>query len=141
METENMVETAETAENDAILDNVKVATYYSENADPAWLGFVVLPKGDQWGVRFSAATEAEVIEKALKVYKSEVEKGIRLGITHAPDGVPATSKPKGDGDGRSALTGSVWVLNRTTGHRARVPADQWADYEAKGYIKAGPRTK
>ena len=45
-------------------------------------------------------------------------------------------------DGRAAaFTGKVWMLNRTTGERARIEAGLVAEYEGKGFIKAGPRSK
>ena len=45
-------------------------------------------------------------------------------------------------DGRvAAFAGKVWMLNRTTGERARIEVGLVAEYEGKGFIKAGPRSK
>jgi len=61
----------------------------------------------------------------------------------------ATGQQWGSGDGwgtpvdgrAAAFTGKVWMLNRTTGERARIEAGLVAEYEGKGFIKAGPRSK
>jgi hypothetical protein len=37
--------------------------------------------------------------------------------------------------------GKVWVANTTTKDKRRVPEAELSDYYAKGYVKAGPRTK
>lgn len=37
------------------------------------------------------------------------------------------------------MTGKVWMLN-SANHRVRINASEQADYEAKGYIRGGPRS-
>jgi hypothetical protein len=44
--------------------------------------------------------------------------------------------------GRGGMfVGKVWMLNRSTGERARVLPGEVADYVAKGFEKGGPRSK
>ena len=37
--------------------------------------------------------------------------------------------------------GKIWMLNRQTGERVRVMPNEVVEYEIKGYIKGGPRSK
>lgn len=43
-------------------------------------------------------------------------------------------------DAHHGLSGSVWVINHTTKHKSRVPANELENYLNKGYEKGGPRT-
>jgi len=50
----------------------------------------------------------------------------------------ASASIKGRGE---CFAGKVWMLNRSTGERARVLPGEVADYAAKGYERGGPRSK
>lgn len=64
--------------------------------------------------------------------------GPRFKSSH-PDQVKSDcpAKPKST----HGNVGKAWMLNRATGERARVDVGQIAEYEAKGFIKGGPRSK
>lgn len=118
---------------------MKTVTYHSVNAKPdeAWLAYIELPNGQQWLVRCSAATELEAIEKATSLWEAERAKAVALEPHRTSDAPSSTVKPSGKGHW---FTGLKWVLNRSTGHKARVRPDEVAGYLANGYIQAGPRS-
>jgi hypothetical protein len=148
-------------------EHIEVVTYSSANAKPheRWLAFVLI-NGKQWLVRFSGPDEASTAERARNFYKAEKERQTRLCGDDAPSPVTVREKasiivsggagvnktapadgfksdwggPASPGRGH-ALKGMVWVANRDTKHKTRIKADELAAYEAKGYIKAGPRTQ
>lgn len=53
--------------------------------------------------------------------------------------VPASNGWGSSGDHK--MIGKVWMLNRTTGERTRIDGGLVAEYEGKGFVKAGPRSK
>lgn len=74
-----------------------------------------------------------------RIVKEEVKKFLPLNPPKQDDqGVkPKVDKPKST----HGNVGKAWMLNRVTGERARVDVSQVAVYEAKGFIKGGPRSK
>lgn len=124
---------------------IAVATYHSTNAKPdeLWLGYCILPSGQQLLVRFSGATEESVIAKARAFYEKEKARQDRLyGSTAAAADNDAISDDDDVPSGRGVqFVGKVWMLNRETGERARVIPAEVADYAAKGYVRGGPRSK
>lgn len=124
---------------------VDVVTYHSQNAKPheAWIGYVVLSDGNQLQVRISAATEAAVIAKAQAFWATEKERQDRVrasvGGEDAPEGENLIQGAAINNQHR--FSGKVWLLNRTTGERARVEANRVGDYESRGFVKGGPRSK
>lgn len=36
--------------------------------------------------------------------------------------------------------GQIWVVNRATAHKTKIAADRLQEFEAKGYVKGGPRS-
>jgi hypothetical protein len=118
----------------------QVVTYYSSNAKPnqAWIAYALLPDGNIWQVRCEGASEQEASQKAINLYEAEKGKWARLEPYKHEDSDEAEYKPSGRGVG---LAGKIWVFNRATGQRARIDAAEMASYEAKGYIKGGPRSK
>lgn len=123
---------------------MQIVTYHSTNAKPseAWMAFVVLPNGSTVQVHFKAATEQSAKDNAETFYIAEKERQLKLCGTSAAEPVSnpvVSSEPK---SGRGAgFVGSVWVLNRSTGHKARIQASELAGYEANGYVRGGPRSK
>ena len=123
-----------------MIDETSVVTYKSENAattNLTWLAFVVLPSGKLWDVRFSGATEAEAVQKAVTLWNSEKA---RCGITHS---APAPDDPWADvpsASGRGAhFVGTVWMKNKATNERKRVPLTEISMYEKNGFERSGPR--
>jgi hypothetical protein len=51
--------------------------------------------------------------------------------------VPAVKKPVEDR--RHHWIGTIWMLNRETGERARVKPSEVVEYETKGFIRRGIR--
>lgn len=124
---------------------VDVVTYHSQNAKPheCWIGYVVLSDGNQLQVRISGATEQAVIDKARWFWASEKARQDRarasIGDQAASDGENLISdRPSGKGQ---VFLGKVWMLNRATGERARVDAGEVGNYEGRGFVKGGPRSK
>ena len=118
-----------------------VVTYHSVNAKPhqQWIGYAVLPDGNQWGVRFEGRAELEVIDRARAFYAKEKARQDRLFPGAAVEAQQEKESPEGPGRGHAA-SGTVWLLNRKTQARARVAPDQVAECLAKGYVRAGPKT-
>jgi hypothetical protein len=125
-----------------------VITYHSVNPDALtpWVAYIVLDNGEYWGVRFSEDTEEAVIDAALNRWKIEKAKGERLSpsapvtpsakLPSVRTKLSTTPSPEATG-----LAGKVWMLNRVTGHRARVNAPELDSYLSRGYVKGGPRSK
>lgn len=123
-------------------------TYHSHNAKPdeAWIAYVILPDGSNWGVRFTGATEADATLRARTLYEREKSRMSAMNYGDygkvvdnnepvKPSGWPMPSVGKG-----AVFAGKVWMKNFVTNERARVDPSQLAEYEAKGYVKAGPRS-
>lgn len=123
-----------------------VVTYSSVNAkiDEAWIGYIVLGDGSYWGVRFSGASEEIVVSHALRVWEQERAKyGLKPVIEADKPVEPSgwSSAPvKVDGRGHH-LAGKVWMINRATADKVRIEPSQVADYESRGYVRGGPRSK
>lgn len=47
-------------------------------------------------------------------------------------------KPSGKG---KVFVGTIWMINRNTGARARIPAEQYDAFVAQGFERGGPRSK
>lgn len=125
-------------------DQVRVVTYHSINSKPveAWVGYVVLPNGEQLLVRFSGPDEQQVVNRATAWFKAERARqaalvGYRVGTIYEP--LDNTSARNNDPSKGQRFAGKVWMLNRGTGERARVETDQVGSYESRGFVKAGPR--
>ena|ERR1700761_4810970 len=129
------------------MSNPEVTVYklYSGNAVWQFIAFVVLPSGKLWDVRFSGATEAEAVQKAVTLWNSEkarIESRSEIvvcGITHsAPAPDPWADVPSASGRG-SKFVGTVWMKNKTTNERKRVPLTEISMYEKNGFVRSGPR--
>jgi hypothetical protein len=118
---------------------MEVATYHSTNTKnplEAWVGYILMPRdGRQLTIRFSGPDEQTVISRAHAFWETHIRK--HLGST--PDLID------GDDDADPSPSwrgkGKTWLYNRSTGERARVSNDEVEGYLARGFIKAGPRTK
>lgn len=110
---------------------ITVATYHSENAKPEWIGFPRMPNGEVCWIKFEGNTEVDVIEKASTFMVAELERLAKL------QSVLATPAPNGN----HANIGKVWIVNRQTGDKRRVFPSEPTSYEAKGYVRGGPRSR
>lgn len=122
-------------------DDIKVVTYHSHNSKPEeqFIGYIVLPDGNQWQVRFSSNSEAAVIAKATALYRKEKE---RLNNLYGKSDIEV-DKPANHvkSSGRGAhFAGKVWVVNRQLHDLKRIEASELASYEARGYVRGGPRS-
>lgn len=121
-------------------NDIKVITYHSSNAKPdeQWLGYVVLSDGNQWLVRFSGSNEQAVITKARSFYMLEKSRLAKLHGNQEDDrnDVRVIQTNRGH-----HLAGLVWVINRELHDLKRIKPEELAGYEARGYVKGGPRSK
>jgi hypothetical protein len=90
-------------------------------------------------IRFSGPDERTVIERANSFWEKHVAKRWAATAVKTPEESFISDVPK-VGRGK-ASTGKTWLLNRATGERARVFDSEVDAYLAKGFIKAGPRSK
>lgn len=118
-------------------EEIKVITYQSANAKPdeRWIGYVVLPNGQNWQVRFSGSDEQSVIANAKTVYVAERAKQTKLrgSLDSETNDKPALSGHH--------FSGKVWVINKTIHDLKRIEPHELAGYEANGYVRGGPRSK
>lgn len=129
-----------------MIEEIRVITYQSANAKPdeRWIGYVVLPNGSTWQVRFSGAEENMVIANAKATYLADKAKQARIygNQDDEPAEHPFNQPIKSSSDGRGHhFTGKVWVINRITHDLKRIDPSELASYEAKGYERGGPRSK
>ena len=108
-----------------------IVTYSNPNATPKCVGYVVLPSGEYWGVRFDGQTEEVVRVKALRVWAQEQAKWAKL----EPETVATPRKSA------HHFVGKVWMINRIIHDLKRVEQSEVAGYEAMGYQRGGPRSK
>lgn len=115
-----------------MIDETDVVTYFSANApreDLQWTAYVVLPNGEYWGVRFSSATEAAVIAKAISFFNAEKAK-------HSVVNDPWAEVTK-----QHHLANKAWMRHKESRELIRVPLTEITMYEARGYERSGPRSK
>lgn len=117
---------------------IEVATYYSKNYCPQWLAFIILPNGKYWDVRFSGATEEEAKQKALSLW--EVERG-KLKIEDDPCIDNAKAGDPWTNPSQHHLTGRIWMINKVTREKKRIPLTEIVMYEQLGWERGGPRSK
>lgn len=113
-----------------------IDTYHStntKNINEAWVGYLLMPRdGRQLTIRFSGPDEKTVIDRAHAFYDNHVRKYAE-SVSNG-NGIPESGRGK-------VFIGKTWLLNRTTGERARVLDAEVNGYLARGFIKAGPRSK
>lgn len=123
---------------------MKIETYHSVNAsvDRAWMAYVT--SGDHcFGIRFPAADEATAIASAEKWWNSELDrqrKYVNPAVDQLLDDCQMMKSGKIDLRGQGHV-GKVWMLNRSTGERARVESSSVESYANNGFERAGPRSK
>jgi hypothetical protein len=119
---------------------MQILTYHSKNAPfhKAWVAYPVID--DLFLVRCEATTEADAIARAEAWFvKEKARQAVLVGTSEDEDESSMFNRAM-DGRGQG-FTGKVWMLNRSTGDRARVMPDQLQQYVARGYVQAGPRSK
>lgn len=123
---------------------MNIATYHSEDAPThkSWLAHMDL---GTCHMDFFADTKLKAVEKAERFFAAEKARQIQIvgniqaeiAVNNDTTGVnPWAATGRGQG-----FAGKVWMLNRATQERARVEANQVSAYEAKGYVRGGPRSK
>ena len=119
---------------------MNIITYHSSNAKPheAWLAYVELANGEQWLVRFHGATEQEAKEKAIARWASEKDR--YAYPEHDDCQMPPVRSGKGS-HASAMFAGKVWVINRETHDLKRIDPSELTAYEARGYVRGGPRSK
>jgi hypothetical protein len=117
---------------------MNIITYHSSNAKPheAWLAYVELANGEQWLVRCTGHTELEAKTKCQVLWDREQKK---YALSNAAKDVAVPDIKRGDL--REKFAGKVWVINRSTHHLCRIDPSELVSYEAKGYVRGGPRSK
>ena len=124
-----------------------IATYHSTNTpnrNEAWVGYILMPRdGRQLTIRFSGPDEQTVLDRAHRFYEAHVVKHVESPsrpVEPESDSIEFDTTGSGPGRGQHSA-GKTWLLNRTTGERARVSNREVPGYLARGFIKAGPRSK
>lgn len=118
-------------------------TYHSKNApsDQQWLCYIILDDGEPWRVSFVGITEEECKTNATNLWNKEKAKVIGLGYKFEGERV---SEENIQEDASEITThknaGKVWMVNTFMEHLCRVSPEEVASYEARGYIKGGPRS-
>lgn len=112
---------------------MQITTYQSIKAWPEKRWLASLDIGNNLLMSFFAKTEQEAIDAANRWWELRMQREAELNAS------PFNSEAVIDG--REALGGKLWMLNRMTGHRARINASELALYEGRGYVKGGPRSK
>lgn len=122
-----------------------------------WLGYVVMPNGKRLEIPFFGDSEQNVRLRALAFWDKESARQRSLGAADlepvadidqddkpAPAKIiyakPAAAPGKGPGKGK-VFKGKVWMINRKNGERARVEPSQVPAFEARGFVRGGPRSK
>jgi hypothetical protein len=132
---------------------MNIITYHSSNAKPheAWLAYVELANGEQWLVRCTGHSELEAKTKAQVLWDRERAK-YKVHNELVDNAVAEMKKVDCQGeqpkriDGRGAhasamFAGKMWMINRATHHLCRIDPSELTVYEAKGYVRGGPRSK
>jgi hypothetical protein len=84
-------------------------------------------RGEAIYSNFTGETEQEAKDKAIECWN-------RWTTKRNVD--EETGEVKSPADGRSLkFTGSVWCYLPGSDKATRIPADQWPEYEAKGYVR------
>lgn len=131
---------------------MKIITYSSENAESheKWLAYLVI-NDQQWLVRFTGHSELEAITKANCFWVKEQDKQKALDRS-CPQNVVTGAQVKNLDDQIKTVArritedrgahfmGTIWMVNKSTGHKVRIVEDRQAEYEANGYQRGGPRT-
>lgn len=120
---------------------MKLMTYQSATAwpDKRWLCVMDMCDNGTLYMNFFAATEQAATDKANAWWDVEKAKQLRIMAVEVIDPtVDDVRMPSGRGAG---FLGKVWMLNRSTGARARIEASEIGNYEAKGYVRGGPRSQ
>lgn len=129
---------------------MNITCYHSSEAPThkSWLAHMDL---GTCHMDFFADTKLKAVEKATAFFAAEKARQVQIVGNIKAEAVEPTKfnpwagvlgRPSMPADGRGqGFAGKVWMLNRATQERARVEANQVSVYEAKGYVRGGPRSK
>lgn len=120
---------------------MNITTYHSEDAPThkSWLAYMDL---GTCSMSFFADSKLKAVEKAERFFAAEKARQVQIvGNIKAEVVEPAETNPWAATGRGQGFAGKVWMLNRATQERARVEANQVSAYEAKGYVRGGPRSK
>lgn len=131
---------------------MKIITYSSENAEPheKWLAYLVI-NNEQWLVRFTGHSELEAITKANCFWVKEQDKQKALDrscpqntlgqqVKNLDDQIKTVARRIIEDRRGAHFVGTIWMVNKSTGHKTRIVQDKQAEYEANGYVRGGARS-
>lgn len=133
---------------------MQIVTYHSDEVTSEnlrWISYI-MNGGIFIPVRFNGNTKKDAITKAkfwleqqqpkVPEYQKDTTPEAYEDWKNSPDEQKVSAPKFNRGSEPShGMIGKAWVLNRETGHRARVPAEELQGYLDRGYIRGGPRTK
>ena len=88
---------------------------------------------NQWFRHMDKATREKAVVCAHHGLTLPIGEVFHQEVVQAP-------KP-GRGEHLKQFAGKVWMLNRSTGERARVHHNDVAEYQCKGFVLGGPRSR
>lgn len=124
---------------------MNITAYETEKAGPKkWLAHLDL--GNDIYMSFFADCKVHAIQKAEDWYNRERARQLRLmpeaGMVAALSSNRTSIKPSASGKGRGQhFVGKVWMIHKDSRAKCRVPSAEVSAYEARGYVKGGPRSK
>lgn len=118
---------------------MKITTYHNPNEKHAWVALVELPP--RLYMPFFGPTEEMARMAAENWFQYERQRKIVGSVATEVATTPDNRTGYNPGGRGTQFIGKVWMLNRQTGERARIDVAEISQYEARGYVKGGPRSK
>lgn len=120
---------------------MKITMYQSTDCPIAKIWLAHMDFGNDTYMSFFGPTAEAAEKRANDWYDKERARQLRIVGSSEQEEI-AKPKNNGSGDGRGQhFLGKVWMINRTTGHKARVEPSEVSGFEASGYVRGGPRSK
>lgn len=123
-----------------------IVTYTNEATTPKVVGFIVMNGAVNFGLIFRGNSVDEVTQKANVFWEVEHPKAVAkltagaVLETVGDGGEPSPSPVVKTGRGQH-LVGKTWVVNQELKDKRLITREELPAYLAKGYVKAGARTK
>lgn len=120
---------------------MKITCYQSTEAAVVmqWLAYMDL---GNCSMCFFGNTEAAARANAQRFFDREKARQLHLHGAASQVAGDVENLTHGATDNQQhRFSGKVWMLNRASGERARVDAGEVASFEARGYVRGGPRSK
>lgn len=127
-------------------------TYYSDELEARTnLDKVAIPNnGYSWRLVKAEVIEERMLEEVVEVTKpsleaNEIAKAALWGksVQDASNGWGASNTGWNDKVEKQShgLAGKVWMINRSTQTKTRVDPSQVAEFETRGFVRGGPRSR